>query len=135
MDGNYQNKQQEEEIFDEELQAMGLNYTDESAGNPIPQQMPRMERTVAKSTAHKSTGRSENPGEAMDASWAPVRSKKACLRDRLLGCTKWVGICGGISMLLWWFQINDLMAMQAAYPCIVACGILGGFGVGMHVMR
>ena len=73
--------------------------------------------------------------KAMDAAYAPVKKTESSLQARLIGCTKWLGICGGIAMLLWWFQINDLMAMQAAYPCIVACGILGGFGVGMHAMR
>ena len=132
MDGNYQNTQQEEEIFDEELQGMGIPFEDETA----PKEMPKLSVGAGSCRKPCSSGEhSKETNKAMDATYAPVKKTGASLQARLIGCTKWLVICGGIAMLLWWFQINDLMAMQAAYPCIVVCGILGGFGVGMHAMR
>ena len=107
-----------DELMDEELAGM-VSYTDET----VPAEMPRMEQ---KPKAEKKTVASE---------YAPFPERKRGSMDRVKGCATWFGICGGISMLLWWFQVNDLMAMQAAYPCIVACGILGGFGVGKNVVK
>ena len=121
-----------EEIMDEELIGM-VSYTDET----VPAEMPRMEPDASADTSKaKCTNLcQEGWGRAKDANWHPIENRKTSLQDRLVGCVKWMGICGGISMLLWWFQINDLMAMQAAYPCIVACGILGGFGVGKNAVK
>ena len=129
MDNNYQKEAQPEEIFDEELQAMGIPFEDETA----PREMPHMEQSKHED-ASKCESR-EGPGEAKDTCYAPVYNARRNAGKHLIGCVKWAGICGGISMLLWWFQVNDLMAIQAAYPCIVACGVLGGFGVGMHARR
>ena len=126
MENNYQKDMQPDEIFDEELRAMGIPYEDETA----PTEMPRMEPKYECKCESR-----EGPGEAKDACYAPVHNARGNAGKHMIGCVKWAGICGGISMLLWWFQVNDLMAIQAAYPCIVACGILGGFGVGMHAMR
>lgn len=120
-----------DEIMDEELIGM-VSYTDET----VPAEMPRMEHDTDPDMPKAECKHmcQEGSGKSKDANWYPIE-KQVSLRDRLVGCVKWMGICGGISMLLWWFQINDLMAMQAAYPCILLCGILGGFGVGMHVKR
>lgn len=117
-----------DEFMDEELIGM-VSYTDETA----PAEMPCMEQD--RHEAECKHEYREGPGEAKDASRHPIRDQKTGLQERLLGCMRWIGICGGISMLLWWFQVNDLMAIQAAYPCIVACGILGGFGVGKNAMK
>lgn len=113
-----------DEIMDEELIGM-VSYTDETA----PVEMPVMERK-AKCKHYEGA---ENAEDAKN--WYPVGKQEVSLQNRLVGCVKWLGICGGISILLWWFQVNDLMAMQAAYPCIVVCGILGGFGVGKNTMK
>ena len=108
-----------DEIMDEELTGM-VNYTDET----VPAEMPRMEqKPKVKKTA------------AIDAEYAPFPNERRGTMERVKGCATWGLICGGISMLLWWFYVNDLMAIQAAYPCIVACGILGGFGVGKNTMK
>ena len=129
MDDNYRNTQQEEEIFDEELQALGIPFTDETAPKEMQEQGHEEQIRFEGSTCRKGQEMAEGPGEARF-----VRPE-AHLQKKLAGCAKWALICGGIAMLLWWFQTNDLMAIQAAYPCIVACGILGGFGVGMHATR
>ena len=104
-----------DEIFDEGLmEIMGERYD----GGDDPVQMPVMERKVAQNK--------------QDVTFTPAERKAIA---RLANMTKWVGICGGISMLMWWFLTNDLMAMEAAYPCIVGCALLAGFGVGKNVVK
>ena len=105
-----------DEIFDEGLmEIMGERY--DGGDNPV--QMPVMERKEA-------------PKKHEEAMFTSAERKAM---DRLANMTKWVGICGGISMLMWWFLTNDLMAMEAAYPCIVGCALLAGFGVGKNVVK
>lgn len=104
-----------DEIFDEGLmEIMGERYD----GGDDPVQMPVMERKEAPKKV-----------EAVK----PTHTERSAMA-RLCDMTKWVGICGSISMLMWWFLTNDLMAMEAAYPCIVGCALLAGFGVGKNVV-
>lgn len=107
-----------DEIMDEELIGM-VSYTDETA----PAEMPRME--------HKAAPKAEpKHADVRDAEYVPLVTRKRTDMGRVAGCAKWIGICGGISMLLWCFWVNDLMAMEAAYPCILASAVIGGIGVG-----
>lgn len=110
------------EGFDEELAGM-VNYSDET----VPAAMPVMEQK-AKPKAAKQPEVQKN--DVMDAQFIPFPTAPRGLIDRLYDMTKWLGICGSISMLLWWFQVNGMMDMEAAYPCILACAIIGGIGVG-----
>lgn len=104
-----------DEIFDEGLmEIMGERYD----GGDDPVRMPVMERKEA-------------PNK-QEVTFTPAERKAMA---RLGNMTKWVCICGGISMLMWWFLTNDLMAMEAAYPCIVGCALLAGFGVGKNVVK
>lgn len=70
--------------------------------------------------------------KAVDANWTQVPKVAPGWFDQLKGCAKWVTVCGGISALLLFFQANELMAIQAAFPCICACMTLAGYGVGKH---
>ena len=68
----------------------------------------------------------------------PAKRKRPAGRSfgrRLQTAALWAGICGGIGLLLWQFQVRGLMAMEAAYPCILACGMIGSFGVGLNVRK
>lgn len=112
-----------DELMDEELVGM-VSYTDET----VPAKMPVMEQKP-KTKAEPKTE------EAMDATYAAMPEKKRNPVDRLFDMTKWLGICGGISMLMWWFWQNDLMAMEAAYPCILLSGCIGCFGGGMSFKK
>lgn len=113
-----------EEFFDDELAGM-VNYTDET----VPAEMPVREHKV-KGMPKSSPAKHE----AMDAKYEPMEKKHSDM-DRIVDMTKWVCICGGISMLLWWFENNGLMELEAAYPCIVGCALLAGFGVGKNLVR
>lgn len=112
-----------DEIMDEELTSM-VSYTDET----VPAEMPRMEPDRPKvECKHEHR---EGPGEAKDASESTVRDQKTSFPERLLGCMKWIGICGCISMLMWWFWVNNLMATEAAYITIWLSSIIGAAGAG-----
>lgn len=106
--------------FGEELAAM-VNYTDAT----IPKQMPGMETKAKPKAAQQSEPARD---ESMDAEYKVLAAKPRDLIDRLFDMTKWMGICGGICMLLWWFEVNGLMAMEAAYPCILATAMIGTGG-------
>lgn len=124
-------------VFDENLKSMlGDMYQDDT--EPAPQQMPVMEAKQPRSGI-------EGPGEDKSSrdvkaavpvdEYAPAPKMQRGLIDRLYDCVLWLGICGGIAMLLWWFWQNDLMAMEAAYPCILACGVIGSFGAGVNFRK
>lgn len=117
-----------EEFFDDELVGM-VNYSDDT----VPQQMPVMEHKAAPKAEPKAEPKEE--ASVMDASFEILPQKKRSVIDKLYDMAKWLCVCGGIAMLLWWFWQKGLMAMEAAYPCILACGVIGSFGVGMNIHK
>jgi hypothetical protein len=129
-----------DEFMYEDLIGM-VNFTDETAS----QQMPVMEvkskrNTNAEVNTEVNTANAEVKTEkrvkriAEDCSDCPF-TKNRSLFDRLWDMTKWLGICGGISMLMWWFEMNGLMATEAARPFTFACGCIGCFGGGMSFKK
>ena len=122
-----------EEFFDDELVGM-VDYSDDTA----PQQMPVME-VKSKSNTNAEVKAEVNTEKrvkriAEDCSDCPF-TKKRSLFDRLWDMTKWMGICGGICMLMWWFEMNGLMATEAARPFTFVCGGIGFFGAGWSGRR
>lgn len=114
------------EMFDEDLKGiMGDRYDD---GEEAVVQMPVMESKSRPKAAQQTN-------EVEDAQYVQIPKMEPDFMARLKGCAKWAGVCGGISMLLWWFLVNDMMVIEAAYPCILACALLTGFGVGKNVMK
>ena len=112
-----------DEIFDQDLAGM-VSFTDETT----PAEMPAMERKQATAEA-KEVQHVPQKHEAVDAQFIPFTKTRDTM-DKLRSIAAWLGICGGISMLMWWFWMNGLMAMEAAYPCILASAAIGGIGVG-----
>jgi hypothetical protein len=101
------------EMFDKDLQGvMGNMYHDDT----VPQQMPKVER------------KAEPKGDTESCTVADKKERN--IFDKLYDMTKWLLICGSISMLMWWFEINGLMATEAAYPCILGSSIIGAAGCG-----
>lgn len=126
--------------FGDELASM-VNYSDET----VPAAMPVMEvkskcKTNAEVNTEVNTANVEVKTEkrvkriAEDCSDCPF-TKKRSLFDRLWDLTQWIGICGGISMLMWWFWMNGMMDMEAAFPCILLSGCIGCFGGGMSFKK
>lgn len=111
-------------VFDEDLKSMlGGMYQDDT--DPAPKQMPTLEQKVEarKAAAPKVA---EKPAETVDV-FVPVKKRDEV--DKAIDVLKWLIVCGSISMLMWWFWQNDLMAMEAAYPCILASAMVGTGGV------
>ena len=132
-----------EEFFDDELVGM-VDYSDDT----VPQQMPVMEvKSKSNTNAEVNTANAEvNTANAEVKTEKHVKriaedcrdcpfTKKRSLFDRLWDMTQWLGICGGISMLMWWFWMNGMMDMEAAFPCIVLSGCIGCFGGGMSFKK
>lgn len=130
-----------DEMLDQELQGV---MGDMILSN-VPKQMPVMEvksksNTNAEVNTEVNTANAEVKTEklvkriAEDCSDCPF-TKKRSLFDRILDMTKWLGICGGICMLMWWFEMNGLMATEAARPFTFACGGIGFFGAGWSGRR
>ena len=110
------------DVFDEDLIGM-VNYTDETA----PQQMPTMEREPITTQNVVVVTK--------DDTCAAFPKMQRGTMERLAHGSVWIGVCGGIAMLMWWFWMSGLMAMEAAYPCILACGVIGSFGAGMNFRK
>ena len=112
------------EDFDMDLKAvMGSRYDD----GENPKEMPVMERkTIGSGTQAK-------PTKLVEKTACPFPKPPKGIMDKLISCTTWLCICGGISMLLWWFEINGLMAQEAAYPCILASSCIGSGGVVWNI--
>ena len=113
------------DMFDEELkEVMGDRY----GGGETPTEMPVMEHKAAPQPAPQKR-------EPVDAKNVPYPKAERGFMERLRSCATWGGVCGGISMLMWWFEVNGLMAMEASYPCILGCAIIGAFGVGLNIKK
>ena len=124
-------------VFDEDLKSMlGGMYQDDT--EPAPQAMPALEVNAKPVEPPKAVEKPAAPAPEfvpVNGPAVPLIKAKRGLMDRLFDCFVWLGITGGIAMLLWWFWMDGLMAMEAAYPCILACGIIGAFGAGMNIRK
>ena len=117
-------------IFDEGLKSMlGGMYQDDT--EPEPKQMPTMEHKVEarKTAAPKAV---EKPAETVEE-FVPVKKRDEV--DKAIDVLKWLIVCGSISMLMWWFWMNGMMDMEAAFPCIILSGCIGCFGGGMSFKK
>lgn len=118
-----------DDMFFGELAGM-VNFTDET----VPAEMPAI-KVEPRFSSEPIPEKIVRVTKAEDASYAPLPKPERNMLDRLYACALWLGITGGIAMLLWWFWMDGLMAMEAAYPCILACGIIGAFGAGMNIRK
>lgn len=114
-------------MFDEELAAM-VNYTDET----VPAEMPVMER---KAKEVQYVPQKEEPSRMVVAEENPFPKPKRGTMDRLLEMCIWMLVCGMISYTMWWFEVNNLMAMEASYPCVLISAIVGAAGTTWSAMR
>lgn len=66
--------------------------------------------------------------KAKDAEWHPVKERN--WMDDLTDCAKSTLIFGGLSLLVWYWEISGLMDMSVALPSMIACAALAGIGIG-----
>lgn len=120
-------------LFDEDLKKiMGDRYEEEE----IPKEMPKMEcKPIGPGAQAKPRTKEERREVPPVAEYVKIPAAERGLMDRLASCATWLGICGGISMLMWWFNVNGLMAQVAAYPCILASSCIGTGGVVWNIKK
>lgn len=53
--------------------------------------------------------------------------------DKLRECVKWAGCFGGLSLLVFYWQQEGLMAASIAVPTMCVCTALAGWGIGKNV--
>lgn len=53
--------------------------------------------------------------------------------EKLRRCAKSTTIFGGMSMLFFYWHQTGQMAQSAAYPAIVVCALLAGWGIGKNI--
>lgn len=61
-------------------------------------------------------------------SWEPI--KERTWADSLKEGTKWVALFGGLSILVWYWQVSGLMDSSVAVPTMCACTALAGWNLG-----
>lgn len=66
-----------------------------------------------------------------DAQWEPAPHDPTQI-EKLKECAKSALCFGGLSLMFFYFQQSGQMAMSASMPCICACCILMGVGVGKN---
>jgi hypothetical protein len=81
---------------------------------------PKVEKPAQKA-AHK----------PVDAQWEPVKPAPYQM-DKLKACAKSALLYGGLSLMFFYFQQSGQMAMTASMPCICACCVMAGWGVGKN---
>lgn len=81
----------------------------------------------------KKVTKTEVKTEVPNAEWHPV--KPHTFIDTLWECVKWAAVFGGLNMLIFYWQLNGLMAESIAVPCMWVCCALAGYGVGLNIWR
>ena len=122
-----------EELFDEELQGM-VRFTDATQ-----QDAPKTEKkkTVEKNVRLEKAMQKPKD-EAVNAKWEPVfefPKKDPDLIDKLKACAKCAFVCGGLNMLLLYWQQTGQMASSAAVPSMCVCMLICGIGIGRNWWR
>ena len=144
-----------DEFIDEELQAIGVKFTDETA----PKEMPELEHREGPGGEKKVASKR---GEAVDAKYVPVpkggtedpsptwcgenptiqhsafsiqHSAGASPAERLNKCVRGVGPLAVISGVLIWWQQAGLLDPKAAWPSFVVIALLAGLVIGRYALR
>lgn len=115
------------DMFDDDLrEIMGDRYDDGDTQT----EMPAME---CKRPASEAVKPEPKKSEAVDAEYVSYPKKTRNTMDKLKAAATWLCVCGGISVLMWWFWMNGMMIPNAAYFCIWLSSIVGAFGVAWSV--
>lgn len=111
--------EEKEEVFDEGLQGIFGNRYQDGSGKcqPVKKASPKM----------------QSNGEPQDAIWKPVKEKH--FPDKLLDAGKNALIYGGLSFLFFYWQQTGQMEPSAAVPCMCACTMMVGWGIGKYTAR
>ena len=112
-----------DDLFDEELQNIGVKFTDATC-----EAEPVIERTSQSKVVEK-------PKRGQGAGHEPIPKYAPSFLDRLKGCAKWALTFGCLTMVFFYWQEAGLMDPVAAVPSMCVCTGLAGFGVGKHALK
>lgn len=103
---------------DAELAAMmGDQFIDETI--PVAEKPKKCENTRA--------------SKCVGAEWHPTKEHN--WMDDLTDCAKSTLIYGGLSLLVWYWEISGLMDISVALPSMLVCFGLAGVGIGKALGR
>lgn len=66
-----------------------------------------------------------------DAEWEPAPHEPTQM-EKVEKCAKSALLFGGLSLMFFAFQVSGQMTLAASMPCICACCVLMGWGVGKN---
>lgn len=84
--------------------------------------------TLGKGVSKKETTTQKAKDKPVEEQWEP--SKERNWLDNLKDCGKLVAVFGGLSILLWYWQVSGLMDASVAVPSMCACTALAGWNLG-----
>lgn len=105
----------------------GERFHDETQGKAAGEDAKSKAPAAAK--CEKKTGKAVH--KPLDAQLEPVKPKPNQM-DKLKACAKDALLYGGLSLLFFYWQQTGQMAITASMPCICACCVLAGLGVGRN---
>jgi hypothetical protein len=71
--------------------------------------------------------------KAEEAEWHPVKPNNFIVS--LAECAKTSLVYGGLSLLVWYWQISGLMDESIALPSMLVCAVMFGLGIGKCFKR
>lgn len=89
-------------------------------------------KKVSKDTTTTETVAQKPTRKPVGNLWEPPKPAPNWL-DKLRDCVKWAGCFGGLSLLVFYWQQEGLMAASIAVPTMCVCTALAGWGIGKNV--
>lgn len=112
------------EIFSGEEKPMHPDTVHVTLGKP--------QKSVSKKENTTTTNAKKDPHKPthnfQDGKWEPIKEKTWA--DSLKEGSKWVALFGGLSVLVWYWQVSGLMDSSVAVPTMCACTALAGWNLG-----
>lgn len=124
------NKEDQElaEIFSGEKRELHPDTVHVTLGQP---QKAISKKETTTSTDHTQKDPHKPTHNFKDGKWEPI--KERTWMDNLKDCGKWVVGFGGLSFLLFYWEMAGLMDESVAVPCMCLCTALAGWGAGKNV--
>lgn len=119
-----------EDAEDEGLKAvMGSQFQDQTKEDR--KDVPKAAEDHRKYPPHLGTVADHKPTEnskVLDGQWIQLNTVSPMAK--LKACARGVGLYGGISILLFWWQQAGLLASEAAWPSFIVLALLAGMKIG-----
>ena len=107
----------------------GDRFHDETESKPATAET----KKVSVDITHTPKAEQKKTGKAVDALWEPIKPAPNQM-DKLKSSAKATLVFGGLSILFFYWQTTGQMEMSASLPCICACCVLAGIGIGKNAL-